>query len=270
MLIAQISDTHIVERGQKTLGVAPMEQNLERVIDHINKLNTPPDVVLLTGDVSEGGTLDQTINAARILENLNFPLYVIPGNHDTRRSLWSVFQEKECPSRLGEFIVCVIEDFDIRLIGLDTTIADAAGGELCDARLAWLETTLSKQPTRPTIIFMHHPPQQCGVLETDVDGFTGAKKLVTIVRKYPNIERILCGHIHLSTHTRWHGTVVSTAPSIGMRLALDLTMKKPSAFFLDEPAYQIHHWTKQNRLVTHTVRVGEDDGPYPFEDSNRH
>jgi hypothetical protein len=135
---------------------------------------------------------------------------------------------------------------------------------LCEERLAWLETRLSEQPNRPTIIFMHHPPVKCGVLETDEDGFIGADALAKIVRQYTNIERIICGHIHLPTHTRWHGTIISTAPGMGMRLGLDLTMAKDSEFFLEAPAYLLHHWTPQNNLITHTIRVEKADGPYPF------
>lgn len=265
MLIAQISDTHIAERGHKTLDVAPMEENLARVIDHINHLTPPPDVVLLSGDVTNDGTAAQMANAARLLANLKFPYFVIPGNHDNRKNMWSVFHGASCPSESDLFINYVIEDFDVRIIGVDSTKPHAGGGELCDTQLDWLETQLSEHPARPTVIFMHHPPIKCSVLETDVDGFIGAERLGELVDQYPNIERIICGHIHLTCHSRWHGSIVSTAPSIGMRLSLDLTMKEPSAFFLDNPAYQLHHWTAQACLISHTISLGKVRGPYLYE-----
>ena len=266
MLIAQISDTHIVERGRKTFGVAPTEANLALVIDHINRFEPKPDLVLLTGDVTDHGSADEMANAARLLGDLNCPFYIIPGNHDNRGSLWSEFAETACPTKANEFINYVIDGFDVRLIGMDSSIENAPGGELCDVRLAWLEKQLSEQPQRPTIIFMHHPPVKCGILESDVDGFLGAAALGRVVEKYTCIERILCGHIHLPTHSRFHGTIVSTAPSIGMRLGLDLTMTKDSEFFLDDPAYQLHHWTKHKTLITHTIRINDVDGPHPFEE----
>ncbi len=266
MLIAQISDAHIVKRGSKTFGVAPMETNLALVIAHINQFEPKPDLVLLTGDVTDHGSKAEVANAARLLGNLNYPYYIIPGNHDDRSNLWSEFANSACPSRTSEFINYVIDGFDVRLIGMDTTIENAHGGELCDVKLAWLDKQLSEQPDRPTIIFMHHPPIKCGVIETDVDGFIGSEMLGEIVKKYSCIERILCGHIHLPTHSRFHGTIVSTAPSIGMRLRLDLTMTKESEFYLDTPGYQLHHWTKHNTLITHTIQINELDGPYPFEE----
>ena len=266
MLIAQISDIHIVEPGCKTLGVAAMEDNLVQVINHINQLNLKPDVVLITGDITDNGRMVEVENAARLLEALNSPYFIIPGNHDDRDSIWVNFAGTACPSRTGEFINYVVEGNDVRLIGMDSTIVNASGGELCNARLAWLDERLSEQPHQPTIIYMHHPPVKCGVLESDEDGFIGADRLANIVEKYSCIERILCGHIHLPTHSRFHGTIVSTAPSIGMRLGLDLTMTKESEFFLDAPGYQLHLWTKYKSLISHTVQLNNDNGPYAFEE----
>jgi len=58
--------------------------------------------------------------------------------------------------------------------------------------------------------------------------------------------------------------MVGTAPSTGMRLALDLTLERPSEFLLDAPGYPLHYWTPQETLLSHVIRLGEGDGPYPF------
>ena len=75
---------------------------------------------------------------------------------------------------------------------------------------------------------------------------------------------ILCGHIHLLTHSRWRGTIVSTAPSVGMQLTLDLTQNEPSRFLLSDPAYLLHHWTPDKALVTHVIQLSEQEGPFEF------
>ncbi len=266
MLIVQISDIHIVEKGKLTLGIAPMARNLEICIDHINQLTPKPDIVLVTGDISDTGAIEEVEHAASLLRNLQCPFYVIPGNHDDLSSLWSVFGKNACPSRIDQSINYVIEGFDVRLIGMDSTISDAPGGELCQTRLAWLDDRLSEANNQPTIIFMHHPPVKFSVLESDEDGFIGADALGKIVEKYSNIERLICGHIHLPALARWHGTIVSTAPSTGMKLGLDLSMTKESEFFLEAPGYQLHYWTPHQNLITHTVKAGKVNGPYFFEE----
>lgn len=270
MLIAQISDTHIVEEGRKTLGIAPTASNLERCIEHLNQFVPKPDIVLITGDITDDGTPQQYAHADKLLSALEIPYFIIPGNHDNTSNLWAQFSGERCPQMQEGSINYTIENFPVRLIGLDSTIPGAGGGELCEKRLSWLDQQLTKKPDQPTLIFMHHPPVPCSVQETDLDGFIGAEKLGNILDNYTNIERLICGHIHMPINTKWHGTIVSTAPSTGMRLRLDLTMQKEGGFFLDRPAYQIHHWTPQRNLVTHTIFVHDKKEPYPFEeDPNR-
>jgi len=266
MIIAQISDIHIAGWGKKTYNIAPMAENLKRSVDHINARIPKPDVVIVTGDIAMGGLEEEVERAARILDKLQMPYYVVPGNHDDRATLWSVMGGKGCPSMVDGFINFVVDDYDVRLIGIDSTTPGNPGGEICDQRQAWLNEQLAQNSEKPTAIFMHHPPVKCGVLETDEDGFKGVDRLASIIDKYTNIERIICGHIHLQANVRWHGTVVSTAPSTGMELVLDLTMKRESEFLLEAPGYQLHFWTPQNNLITHTVYIREIDGPYLFEE----
>lgn len=55
MLIAQISDTHITVPGVWAYGVAPMAENLSRCVEHVNQFVPRSDLVLVTGDISQGG-----------------------------------------------------------------------------------------------------------------------------------------------------------------------------------------------------------------------
>jgi 3',5'-cyclic AMP phosphodiesterase CpdA len=267
MLIAQISDAHIEGWGKKTFGVAPMAENLARCVRHINALDPQPDLVLVTGDITNNGLSEEAERAAGLLAGLRPPFYVIPGNHDDRSIVTAVFDQETCPTESEQFVNYVIEDYDVRLITVDSTIPGAPGGEICPARAAWLDERLSEDEERPTLIFMHHPPVAFGVIETDIDGFIGADRLGDVIEKHDNVVRILAGHIHLSSFSQWRGVAVSTAPSMGMRLFLDLTLGR-SAFILDAPAYHLHLWTPGQRLITHTVRVLESETLHPFENSH--
>ncbi|AZV78691.1 phosphodiesterase [Parasedimentitalea marina] len=265
MLIAQISDPHIVEPGCKACDVAPTSERLAQLVTYLNKLDPLPDVALVTGDITHDGTAAQAEQAKHLLDSLKMPYHVVPGNHDDRSTLGKIFLGQTCPSQNAEFLHYVIEDYDIRLIGLDSTNPGAPGGKICQTRAAWLEERLNEASEKPTILFMHHPPVKFGVLETDEDGFEGSDLLGELVERFPNIERVLCGHIHLTAHTQWRGTVVSTAPSAGgMRLALDLTLKKSSGFHLANPEFQLHYRTSNGGLVTHQVEVSENDKLYLF------
>jgi len=264
MLIAQISDAHISAPGQLTCGVAPMDKNLAACVDSINHLSRAPDLVVVSGDITNGGRPEEARHAAAILSALDCPYYIVPGNHDDRATLWDQFAGTACPDKADGFIAYVVKGHPLQVIALDSTATGQSGGEICCRRAAWLRARLTAANGAPVVIFMHHPPLPLGVPETDIDGFANAAVLGGIVRDFPNIERILCGHIHLETHSRWCGTVVTTAPSPGMQLTLDLTQAEPSKFLLSAPAYLLHHWTQGKTLVTHSVHLSGLSGPYPF------
>ncbi len=267
MLIAHISDPHVAGPGKKAYNIAPTAENLMRCVDHINRLKPRPQVVLVTGDVTYSGKAEEAENAAQILEKLQFPFYLVPGNHDRRETLWAVFGGRACPSPSADSISYVVRGHDLHLIGLDTSVPDAPGGRIDRYRADWLDAQLAECAAKPAIIFMHHPPVKCGVLETDEDGFKDVALLAEVIAKHDHVQRLLCGHIHLEAHAAWQGTVISTAPSTGMQLVLDLTMTQPSAFVLGAPGYQLHYWTPERHLVSHTVYVRDADGPYLFEEN---
>ena len=266
MLIAHLSDLHIAGPNKKAYGLAPTAENLRLAIRHLNQVGPTPDLELITGDITYHGSSPEVSRAAKILQELDFPYYLVPGNHDQRSTLWAEFGNTAIPGQESEFMNYTIEGHDIRLIGMDSTAPGEPGGAMDSARCSWLEERLAEEPNQPTVIFMHHPPVQYGVLETDEDGFAGVQLLADVVARYDNIERILCGHIHLEAHAGWCNTVVSTAPSMELQLSLDLTLTRPSEFYLASPGYQLHYLHPAGHLVSHTVFVRRLSGPFPFEE----
>ena len=264
MIIVQISDLHIAGEGRKTLGIAPMAQNLSLCIDRINALTPRVDLVMITGDITHDGSLEEAEHAARLLHKLDAPYRLVPGNHDRREVLWSVFGGTACPGREAGFLNHVTELDGRRLIAMDSRRQGAPGGEICATRADWLAARLAEAPDRPTAIFMHHPPTRMGVAESDLDGFVGAERLGRIIGAHACIEGVFCGHIHLAAHARWHGTTVSTAPSMGMQLVPDLTLQNPSRFELEAPGFQMLLWPDGGTLVTHTVYANALEGPFNF------
>lgn len=264
MIIAQISDTHIAPPGQMTCAVAPMAEALARVVAFLNQLRPRVDLTLLSGDVTHAGATAEAQHAVEILMDLDMPFRIVPGNHDDREVLAKVFGPEVCPVTPQGTVDYVIDSDPMRIIALDTLSPGQPGGRIEPERLDWLRARLDEAPTRPTLLICHHPPLRIGVPETDEDGFEGAEELASIVAQHPNIQRILCGHVHLHTTTRWSGTLVTTAPSIGMQLTLDLTQQSKSGFRLSDPAFLLHHWTPDQQLITHFIQLSEKRGPFSF------
>jgi hypothetical protein len=159
-----------------------------------------------------------------------------------------------------------VEADPVRLLALDTLVAGEHHGLLCDERLAWLDARLSEAPDRPTVVFMHHPPFATGIPPMDRYGLRRPETLGAIIRQHPQVERILCGHLHRPIQVRWHGTVATTAPSTAHQVALNLE-EMPLAFVMEPPACQLHLWEPGTGLISHTSYVGDYPGPYPFREA---
>ena len=96
MIIAQISDTHIVPKGQewKSLPQTQVASRLRLIVENLNTLNPKPDVVLLTGDaIDDAGTAGYT-HLKEILKPLTIHLYISPGKNDDREDMRGVIQEE--------------------------------------------------------------------------------------------------------------------------------------------------------------------------------
>jgi 3',5'-cyclic AMP phosphodiesterase CpdA len=156
----------------------------------------------------------------------------------------------------------VIDDYPMRIIGLDTLVPGQGGGALCSDRLRWIDRTLAAAPGRPTLVLMHHPPFVTGISRMDRLGLEGTAALAEIIRRHPQVERIAYGHLHRAIESRFAGTVAGTAPSTAHQIVLDLRTDARVSFAFEPPGYQLHYWREDAGLVTHTAAIGEWPGPY--------
>jgi len=260
MLLAQISDLHVVARGRKLFDRVDTSAFLTRAVAHLHGLEPRPDFVWITGDLVDAGSLAEYANLREILGTLQIPWALLPGNHDERANLRQAFADQPYLPRTGEFLHYVVEDLPLRLIALDTVIPGEAGGRLCQARLDWLSERLEERPDRPTMIAMHHPPFLSNLTEMDAINCANSAALGAIVAQHPQIERIVCGHVHRAMAVRWNGTVVTTVPATAHQVALDLREGSPTSWIMEPPACHLHYWRPETGLVTHLSYIG-DYGP---------
>ena len=265
-LAAQITDLHIKAAGKLSYRVVDTAGFLRRCVEQVLKLPQRPDCVLLTGDLTDFGRPQEYAELRKLLAPLTMPCYLIPGNHDDRDNMRAAFSHYPYMRQHPQFIQYAIEDWPLRILALDTVIPQESGGELCAARLEWLERELARKPQQPTLVIMHHPPFTTFIGHMDDIGLKGGEALARIIAKYDNVERVLCGHLHRPIETRYAGTIASTCPSPAHQVVLDLARDAASNFVMEPPAFQLHLWTPQAGVVSHTAYVGTFDGPYPFRE----
>ncbi|WP_018263183.1 phosphodiesterase [Methylobacterium sp. WSM2598] len=265
MLIAQITDLHLRPRGRPAYRVAETNMLVERAVDALASLQPRPDVVLVTGDLTDCGLPEEYALLRGLLGRLPLPVFVVPGNHDRREALRAALPAAWLPGAMEEFVQYVVDDWPVRLIGLDTLVAGASHGALCARRLAFLEEALAAGGDRPTLVFLHHPPFACGMEGMDrIRLLDGEPRLRALIEAHPNVERILCGHHHRPIQMRYAGTIAQVAPSVAHQVALDLNPGRESGLVLEPPAFQLHRYAPETGIVSHMVYVERYPGPFPF------
>jgi Icc protein len=263
MLIAQITDTHITRPGTLLMGVVDTAAALEGAVAALNRLDPAPDIVVFTGDLVESGVPEEYAHLRALLTPLRAPIFAIPGNHDAREPMREAFIGDGYLPRHG-FLNYALEDYPVRVLALDTLVPGEGGGVLCVDRLRWIDSMLAQAPDRPALVLMHHPPFLTGIRRMDQAGLNGSLAFAEIIRRHPQVERIVCGHLHRAIETRFAGTVAGTAPSTAHQIVLDLRPEAPLSFAFEPPGYQLHYWREGAGVVTHTAAIGDWPGPYRY------
>jgi Icc protein len=265
MLICQMTDLHVRPRGLACNRVSETNMLTERACRVLGSFKPRPDVLLITGDLTECGLPAEYDNLADILKRtLSLPIYVIPGNHDRRDNLRA--RLAHLPRVVSDlpFFQYTIEDHPVRLVMLDTVVPGEAHGALSDAQLEWLDRTLAEQPSKPTLVAMHHPPFATGMPHMDAIALLQPERFCFVIARHGQVQRIICGHHHRPIVGRCAQTIASIAPSVAHQVDLSFDPADSGAFNFEPPAVQLHAWDPANGFVSHTVYTGTYEGPFPF------
>ena len=192
MRIVQISDSHIsLDRPARTA-------ELERCIRHINDVDSKPDIVVHTGDIAHNGLAEEYKTARELLDNLSVPYIVLAGNRDSRSELLKAFADI-CHDPLdGRFVQYTVELAGIRLLCVDTVSDTSNKGRLCQTRLKHVEAVLTTEPSRPTVLLLHHPPFGVDVAPDpfQFEDWSEVEALQALIHQHHNVQAIYCGHVH--------------------------------------------------------------------------
>jgi len=237
----------------------------ERAFRAVARLSPRPDVVLVTGDLTDCGLDVEYANLKRLLRILEpMPVFVIPGNHDQRDQLRAGL--KHLPGVVSDprFVQYVLDEFPVRIVMLDTLVPGETHGELGSDRLDFLTRTLVASPDRPTLIAMHHPPFACGMPHMDRIALRDPAAFAAVVGGHRQVGRIICGHHHRPVVAQVAHAVACIAPSVAHQVEMSLHPADIGTFVFEPPAFALHLWEAATGFVSHTVYIDDYPGPYPF------
>lgn len=139
LCLVQLAD--LPELGSEGTGVS----ELCELIDEINLI--APDLVMLSGDIAYGGSIDRYERLVEALGRFDSPVIVGIGNHEYE-GLAGFLTHLRLPRH-------VVDAGPLRIVSMNT----AHGRDQITAeQLRWLERELSMEPSRTPIVQLHHPP----------------------------------------------------------------------------------------------------------------
>lgn len=158
-----------------------------------------PDLVVVSGDLTQRAKVLEFAEARRFLDRLSFPKIVVPGNHDV--PLYDVFRRFLRPlSRYRRIISDDLEPFyadaEIAVAGINTArSATFKNGRINEAQLARLTKRFAAlAPEMTRIVVVHHPFAHAAT--KDERDIVGRAALALDAFSNSRVDIILAGHLH--------------------------------------------------------------------------
>jgi 3',5'-cyclic AMP phosphodiesterase CpdA len=176
------------------------------LIDVVAKIN--PDLVAVSGDLTQRARSHQFKEARAFLDNLPKPQIVVPGNHDV--PLHNVFARFMQPLRKYQRHITSdlrpsYHDNEIAVLGVNTARSlTIKGGRINEEQVAWMRERLcAVDPQAVKVVVTHHPfdlPEGHGDRN-----LVGRARMAMEALASCGADLFLAGHLHVS-HTTHSAT----------------------------------------------------------------
>lgn len=190
--LLQLSDCHVSADAGADYRGQNADRNLASLLPAIRRWQ--PDLILLTGDVSEDGSAASYGRVFAKLNSTGAPVLALPGNHDEPGVMCRYFPQGPWNAPL------VQEARGWRLVLLNSTVPGRVGGHLSAETLDALDRVLGRQPSRFTLIALHHQPVPVQSTWIDRYPLDNPDDLFRLCDRHPGIRGIAWGHVHQDFH----------------------------------------------------------------------
>lgn len=232
-----MTDLHITPSNQPIAGLDSYAR-CARGLQHAAYHHPDAERLVIMGDLTHGGTVEEYERLAELLVDLPWPVSLMMGNHDHRETFQKHFPDTAADP--NGFVQSAIDMEDVRLITLDSLADDQPvkhAGLLCEKRMAFLKQSLSES-NKPCLVFIHHPPFDTGFSGMDQIGLLNAAELRRALTDSSCIHTF-AGHIHRTITASIDGLTFTTFKSTCHQMPM-LLGQNGSGHSVDEPgAYGI-------------------------------
>lgn len=187
--LVQITDTHLNEPEDGHLLGMQTLHSLRCVLELVREERHQIDAFLVTGDLSQDGSLEAYHHLQRELTPFSCPSFWLAGNHDDPDNMAQAASG-------NEYLQPLIRTDDWQIIMLDSQVVGKVYGRLAESQLAFLDQTLAQRPDLHSLVCFHHHPVAMDCKWIDTIGIKNADDLWRVIDKHSNVRAVCWGHVH--------------------------------------------------------------------------
>ena len=77
---------------------------------------------------------------------------------------------------------------------------------------------------------------------------------------HPQVQRVICGHVHRALVVPFAGKIAMTAPSVAHQIPVAFDPQTPEAFVFEPPGWLLHRWDG-SVMQSYVMPVERDGAP---------
>lgn len=247
--IIQISDMHLFAEPDGSLLGVNTRASFLATLDLIQSTIASPDLVVVTGDISQDLSEESYAFFRKAMLQFNCPILCLSGNHDE-------FDALERQTDSGQIITdkhYELEHWQIFLA--HSQVKGKVHGVISQEEMHWLNSKLNDNE-KPTLIFTHHHPVFSNTTWIDSIGIKNCEEFTELLAKHSHVKVCGFGHVHQELAIKQDHINYYSVPSTCVQF------KKNSEEFAvsDElPGFRIYHCYPNGQVDTKVYRVDNFD-----------
>lgn len=253
--LVQITDSHLGEKvGEQLLGM-DTDASLGHVLNLVGEERGHIDLLLATGDISNGGSVASYQRFWQRTQGLADKAFWLPGNHDELAAMEQVVAA-------GDELTTKIDIGDWRIVMMNSSEAGEVGGHFSAKDMTFLRDCLEHSQGRYVLICLHHHPIKIGCDWLDEQQLANSEEFFALLDEFDHVRGVLWGHIHQPINQIRKGVRLMAAPSSCVQFAPGSASFKLSRL---NPGYRWLELYADGRLATEVSRVKNVEFEFDYE-----
>jgi len=204
--VLQVSDSHVSADQEADYRGQNADRNLLKLLPSM--CDWGPDLVLLTGDVSEDATPAAYSRVSGMLGTLDVPLLALPGNHDDPVVMQDHFRQGPWDGPYA------LEMGPWLLVLMDSTVKGRISGSVDPEDLNRLDKVLKNSSAYFVLLALHHQPVPVNAPWIDRYALENPDPFLQRAHHDQRIKCITWGHIHHDFRAERNGVKLLGSPSV--------------------------------------------------------